>query len=235
MIVRPSTGAVHLITQPDHAALARRIMEHWRPLGDEPRRDAILLAVGEHDAGWREPDADPRVDANGRVADFVHLDLDARQGVWPRGVARLRQEPWSAALVAHHAVTVYGRFRGHPAWAAFFRGMESARDRHVEEAGGTLNELNHEYRYLRIGDLISLAFCTRQQGEERFEEWSVRLVDGRRVVVSPYELDGPELDIAVDAVELRTTSFPSSDTLREAIGAAPRVRLEGVVGPAPAT
>ncbi len=40
VIVRPADGVRHLITQPDHAALAGRIMEHWASLATAERRDA---------------------------------------------------------------------------------------------------------------------------------------------------------------------------------------------------
>ena len=72
MIVRTSDHVWHLITQPDHAALARRIMERFVPLHDVERRASILLAVEEHDNGWRELDAAPTVNpANGQIFDFV--------------------------------------------------------------------------------------------------------------------------------------------------------------------
>ncbi len=160
MIVRSANGGVHLITQPDHAALAGRIMEHWRPLASGPRRDSILLAVAEHDNGWREPDAEPALDAEGRIADFVNAAPEVRQGVWPRAIARLEQDPWAAALVAHHAVTVYDRFRTNPEWATFFGEMEASRDALVDGSGHTLDELARDYVYVRLGDLISLTFCT---------------------------------------------------------------------------
>lgn len=122
MIARPFDGALALITQPDHAHLARRIMDHCVALAGHPRRADILHAVGEHDIGWAEPDGAPVVDPEtSRLADFVRLPLPDRQDVWRRGVARLAGRPWSAALVAHHAVTVYDRYRADRAWDEFER------------------------------------------------------------------------------------------------------------------
>ena len=131
MIVRSLPPSFHLITQPDHAHLARRIMEHCHALERHPRREEILLAIGEHDSGWEETDAAPTVDpATGGVADFIKVPVSVRQGVWPRAVARLEGEPWAAALVAHHAWFVYERFRtsADPEWTAFFADMAAARD-----------------------------------------------------------------------------------------------------------
>ena len=127
MIVRTEHDGVIPITQPDHAHLSGRIMEHCVPLRASPRRASILRAIREHDNGWTEEDAAPTIDpATGRIADFVNIPLHVRHGVWPRGVARLADDPWAAALVAQHAITVYGR------------GVEAvlrADGRHAERAG----------------------------------------------------------------------------------------------------
>ncbi len=201
------------------------------PLHDEPRRASILHAIGGHDNGWREPDARPRLDEEGRIADFVHVDRRIRQGVWPRGVRRLEEDPWAAALVAHHAATVYGRLRGDPEWSEFFASMESSRDAHVGAARGRPDELAHDYTYLRLGDLISLTFCTGWEEKQSYGDWHVDLREGGRVVVDPCSLETTELPIAVEAVELPAGPFESRGALLAALAAAPRVELQGVVGP----
>jgi hypothetical protein len=38
VILRSADGALHLITQPDHAALAGRIMQHWMSLATQKVR-----------------------------------------------------------------------------------------------------------------------------------------------------------------------------------------------------
>ncbi len=63
-----------------------------------------------------------------------------------------------------------------------------------------------------------------------YDRWRVRLDADRHLVVMPYEVDEPDLAIAVDAIELADSTFPSHAALAEAIDAAPRVRLEGRVG-----
>jgi hypothetical protein len=229
MIVRPAGDAALLITQPDHAALSRRIMDHWRPLADEPRRASILHAIGQHDNGWREPDRDPALDREGHVADFVRAPAEIKQPVWPRAVARLASDPWAAALVAQHAIAVYDRYRPDPAWAAFFAEMESVRDRLVEAAGLALDELLPDYVFVRLGDLISLTFCTGWTNEQPYDRWRVRLDDADRVVVAPFEFDEPELAVEVEAVELRGAPFASAEAFRAALGAAPGVTLAGRV------
>jgi hypothetical protein len=112
VIVRLIGNRLQLITQPDHAHLARRIMQHCVALAARPRRGSILLAIAEHDNGWAEEDAAPIVHpTTGCVVDFINAPMSVRQTVWPRSVARLADDRWAAALVAQHATAVYDRFR----------------------------------------------------------------------------------------------------------------------------
>ena len=117
MIVRVNGSSQLLITQPDHAALAALVMRQWRAGGllQAPRLSSILLAVEQHDNGWREVDAAPLVDGGtGRVLDFIGAPDEVRRAVWPRGVDRLAATPYAAALVAQHALHIYRRYRDNP-------------------------------------------------------------------------------------------------------------------------
>lgn len=232
MIVRPGDGVLHLITQADHAALARRIMEHWASLHKADRRREILTAIEHHDRGWTDPDAAPTVDpATGVILDFIHVPAAVRQGVWPTSVERLAAAPWAAALVAHHAVTVYDRYRNDPEWQDFFPALTALRDHHLQRAGGELKGLVRDYVYVRLADLISLAFCTRAAGAATLGPWTIRL-DGAHLHVtpSPFVLD---VTFAVEAREIPDVPYPSDAALRAAMAAAPSRALEGVVVVAP--
>jgi hypothetical protein len=229
VIVRPSGERVLLITQPDHAHLARRVMEHCAPLASSPRRDEILLAIGEHDNGWTEEDAAPRVNlATGEVFDFVSAPAETRQAVWPRGVARLAGDPWAAALVAQHAITVYDRFRSDREWAPFFAEMEAARDAMVRASGRTLDDLLPDYVFVRLADLISLTFCVGWDDEQRFGGWAVQRVE-TRVVVTPDALGGAEIPIEIAARAIVRRTFRSDAELRAALSEAESVALTGTV------
>jgi Protein of unknown function (DUF3891) len=163
MIVRTTASSLLLIAQPDHAVLARQIMERWQSGGlpAEPRRASILHAIEEHDNGWREVDAAPVLDvASGRVLDFVTIPADIRQTVWPRGVTRLAEDPLAAALVAQHAIHIYSRFSEDAAWTGFFGEMTRLRGEYAQRAGVSLEEVERLYPFVRAADLISLTFCT---------------------------------------------------------------------------
>jgi hypothetical protein len=237
MIVRPDENSLSLITQPDHAALARRVMERWAPLHDVERRASILLAIEQHDNGWLEPDAAPTVDpATGRIYDFVHIP-EERQAVWPRGVSRLADEDvWAAALVAEHAVTVYERYRPDPAWAEFFPRLESLREALTEAAGRSEAQRAHDYAFVRIGDLISLMFCTQWSEPQAYGIWTVTRRGDRVSVTSatsaepaPDPFGGRDVPIAITARAIPNRAYATDDDLRQAIRESPIVTLHGVV------
>ena len=229
MIVRTGKDSVLLITQPDHAQLSGRIMEHCVPLQASPRRASILAAVAGHDNGWTEEDTAPIVDpASGRVADFVSISLHVRHGVWPRGVRRLAGDPWAAALVAQHAITVYDRFRSDDAWKPFFARMEALRNEMLQASGLSIEELLVDYPYVRLGDLISLVFCTGWTDEHRIAGWSVRRT-GDRVVVTPGAFGGRPVPVEIPAAEIRCLTFQSDADLRAALTSARTVTLRGEI------
>lgn len=232
MIVRVLGDRIQLITQPDHAHLARRVMEHCIPLGIESRRDAILHAIAEHDNGWTEEDAAPRVDPlTGQVFDFVSAPASVRQTVWPRGVARLAGDPWAAALVAQHAITVHDRFRSEGEWAAFFAEMAVARDAMLRSSGLPLDDLLADYAFVRLADLISLTFCAGWTDAQRFSDWTVQRF-GARVVVTPDAFGGTGIPIEIDAREMPNQPFRSDAELRDALSQANVTTLRGTVTPA---
>jgi len=226
MIVRPVPSGCVLITQPDHAHLARRIMEHCVSLVENPRRGDILLAIGEHDAGWADADAQPQVDpATGSVVDFIDAPLAIRQGVWSRTIAGLAHAPYAAALVANHAMLAYDRFRGDPAWAGFFSRMATSRAGTLRATGVSLEQLGADYAFLRLGDLISLAFCTGSTSAQPFRDWTVRL-SGPRVVVSPGIFGGAPVTFEVTVRAVRPP-FESSAELQAALARSVTTILKG--------
>jgi len=231
VIARRAGEALLLISQPEHAQLAARVMERCGPLAARPHRAEILRAIAHHDDGWLELDGAPIVDAaSGELADFLGVPLAMKQGVWDRCLERLAGEPYVAALVAHHAWTVYGRFRGQAEWEAFFARMAGRRDELLRGNGRTPGELEQDYPFLRLGDLVSLAFCTGDPAEQRFAEWTVR-GEGERVTVTPDAFDGAAVvRMEIEAREIPRRRYATDVELREAVAAAPLRTLRGQVG-----
>lgn len=230
MIVRELAGRLLFITQPDHAQLAGRIMERCAPLAAHARRGSILLACREHDDGWIEEDAAPTVDPDtGRPVDFMTAPARVKQGVWPRAIARLAGDPWAAALVAQHAITVYDRFRLDPEWSDFFANTEAIRDGLVRESERTLGDLVGDYPYVRLADLMSLTFCNGWTEENAFGSWRVR-GNGPHVTVTPDAFGGESVPFRIGCRVLLPQTFPSDDALRAALRNAPIEQLAGTAG-----
>ncbi len=232
MIVRPDIHHLLLVTQPDHAALAGRIMEAWRADGlpAHPHRGTILLATHEHDGGWIEPDAAPLADpVSGAPFDFIEAPAEVRRAVWPCGVTRLVEtRPYAAALVARHAMNVLRRYRDHADWCDFFRTMERAeadalaRASAAERAGWPA-----DYRFLFLGDLVSLVFCNGWTQPFEAEGYRIILTPaGIRVTPDPF--GGKRVPLAVAARRIPARRYASDAELRDALAAAPAVTLEGV-------
>jgi Protein of unknown function (DUF3891) len=234
MILRPAGSSLLLITQPDHAALAARVMRHWRAGGlqESARRSSILLAVEEHDNGWREVDAAPVLDEHtGRILDFVGLPEQARRAIWPRGVERLAATPYSAALVAQHAAHVYRRYRGSPGWDPFFIEMEALRDKHLRAAELSQADLLADYSFVRLGDLVSLTFCngwTEPQTDDAGEVGYTIRLDGARLAVTPDPFEEREIAIEIAARELPDHPYRSKSDAEMAYSAAREVTVAGV-------
>jgi Protein of unknown function (DUF3891) len=232
MIVYQLPDRVRLITQPDHAHLARHIMERCVSLRDRPRVDSLLLAIGEHDNGWEEEDVAPAVDLEtGKVFDFVTAPLAVRHRVWPRAIGRLSHDPWAAALVAQHALTVYDRFRLEAAWSTFFAELTALRNAMLEVSRGSLVDLASDYPFVRLGDLISLVFCAGWTEPQRFGEWVVEGA-GAAVNVTPSPFAGA-VPFRIDARELPNAVYRSDAELTDAFLASSKTTLHGeVVGKA---
>lgn len=228
MIVRTLGESLLLITQPDHAHLAGDVMARARPLAQHPRRDAILLATHEHDNGWAEPDAQPIIGSSGDVADFIAAPITVRQGVWPRAVVRLAGEPWAAALVAQHAITVYDRFRSDDAWTQFFADMEALRDNRLARTTLGLDDLIADYAFVRLGDLISLTFCTGWTTPQHYGDWTVQR-DLDTVLVTPDLFGGESVSIEIEGTEIPKRTYESDRDLQEEIGKGRRRRRSGNV------
>ena len=227
MIVQDRADHLLLITQPDHARLARRIFEQWPALFQHPRRDALLLAIGGHDQGWADSDAAPLVQAStGAVVDFVHAPLELRQRWALTSVQRLAADSsWAAALVAEHGLTVYARFRTEPEWGAYFEELTTRRDELVRVAAGPLELLVDDYGFLRLADLVSLTFCTGWDDEQRFREWSIQRV-AAQVHVRPRE-QNVVIPFSISGRKLAKIPYRSDAALLAAFRGADHITLNG--------
>ena len=230
MIIRTTDDTQLFITQPDHARLAAEAITNWREDGFEtnPRRASILLAAREHDNGWREEDALTHVDASGKPLDFICVPVAVRQRIWPRAVDRLaEQDPYAAALVAQHAITVYGHFESDLAWNPFFEVMQERRATHLARCpAGAADDIAADYRFVHAADRISLAFCTGwPQPLESYERRIILRHD--TVEVSPDPFSGARIPLRIRVRRLPVREYASAADLRAALDDAAVEVIEG--------
>jgi hypothetical protein len=228
MIIRRDGTSLLFVTQPDHARLAADLLNHWQGFAAHPRRAALLLAAREHDNGWRELDEELVFDpAEGRAVDFMTAPDPVKHAVWPRGVDRLAEtSPYGAALVAQHAVFVYDSHRDEPAWTEFFAAMRTRRDDLRARAGHTAQELDADYPYLSVVDLLSLTFCNGWRDDH--QRFATRThCDDRGIVIDPSPFDAPSIALRVRARRLPDRRYASAADLRAAFEEAPVAIIEG--------
>ena len=231
VIVRPDGDDLLLVTQPEHAALSGRIMAAWRRDGlpASPTRETVLLATREHDNGWIEVDAHPELDAGTRGPQHFMTAPDAtKQDIWPRGVRRLEPvDPAAAALVAQHALALLD-VHPLPGWKQFRAAMTVERDRILRTGvyDNDLDALRADYRFVFLGDLISLVFCCGWSETFRHEGYTVTR-DGTTVHVQPDPFAGRTIELTALARRMPAGPHTTRGGLQAAYDAAPRVVLRG--------
>jgi hypothetical protein len=173
MIVAAGSSSHRLITQPDHARFSAELLSLWRALADHPRREELLFAVREHDNGWRETDAAPHWDAErGRPHDFISLPRGERIELWQRGTARFAGErPYASLLIVRHAIRLHQERSGEE-WLAFREYLDELYSGLTEATGAPEEQVEADYRWLDLTDLISLAVCNGWS--EPFERYGFR-------------------------------------------------------------
>jgi len=193
VIVVDLGSELRLVTQPDHAHLSGELLSLWRADGlpAHPRRAEILFAGREHDNGWREADAAPRWDAAaGRPRDFLSMSPADRIEIWERGTARFAGgHPYAALLIVHHAQALHHDRAGDPAWQGFLSYLDELARGLLEETGAAPEEVNADYRFLDLADLVSLSALN--QAPERFARHGLAgRLDGATVHLAPFPLAG---------------------------------------------
>ncbi|HEV2855864.1 MAG TPA: DUF3891 family protein [Thermoanaerobaculia bacterium] len=199
MIVVPDPadiGRFRLITQSDHAHFSGELLSLWRADGlpDHPRRADLIFAAREHDNGWREADAAPRWDSErGRPHDFITLPKRERIEVWERGTCRFAADrPYAALLITRHALQLFGGRRHEEDWAsfvAFLEDFEGSLLAEAAETGVSREDLEADYKWIDLADLISLAACNGWR--DPAERYGLRVAPrGGAIGLDPFPLAG---------------------------------------------
>lgn len=197
MIVSP-IGALHgsrqllMITQNDHAHFAAEIMGLWHRDGlrDHPRRDSLLFAARQHDNGWFEVDAAPPTDEDGRPHDFMSIPRPLRQEIWQRSTSRYAdRDAYGNLLIVQHALHLHRSHVEDADWAETMTTWRDQRRESLAEHGFEMAELEADYRWIDLTDLLSLLVCNRWQEPVERHGYRARLLDGT-LQLAPFPLVG---------------------------------------------
>jgi hypothetical protein len=233
MIIRRTDSTLQLMTQPAHAALSARIMREWTShhFPDTPRKLSILHAVEQHDCGWAEFDQELTFNtATGQLLDFTEVPDDTKRATSARCVRPLASDPYAAALSAQHRLHVYRRYAEDPAWMPFFAEIAAMRDSNLRASGaGSLDELLRDYRFVRAGDLASLAFCNEWPDTPDDGCGYAMKMKGDTLTITPDPFGGRTIPIDITARVVANMRFTSAAEARAAVAAARMVTLKGIV------
>jgi hypothetical protein len=229
------SGLLRLVTQPDHAHFAARLLALVRApeLVAHPRREELLAAVRRHDDGWQGPDAAPRVEARtGRPLRFADVPQGLRQETWRDGSRRhAERHPYSALLATHHALVLHAGRAGEPAWDAFLADLGALEEELLARCGLDEAALAADYRWLDLADLLSLVACERWPGVH--ERGGVRAeLAGDELRLAPFPLAGATT-LAVACREVPDRRYAGDGDLAVELAAAPWRRQAVRVVPSP--
>jgi uncharacterized protein DUF3891 len=178
VLISRRDGQLCLVTQPDHAALAGALAKRWgnERFAPEGVGESLIAAATRHDDGWAEIDGRPAVlEAEGRPARFLEVDLPDTVGPYGAGVERLyADDAYAGVLTSRHWAGLYSSRWGvqdsppvgHPAARAVVEEQElrAARESLALWGGRGLRSafeaaLWRDYELLQALDFLSLAMC----------------------------------------------------------------------------
>jgi Protein of unknown function (DUF3891) len=194
MIVRERTDSFLLFEQHEHALIAGEFALRWR---ERPRPfESTLYAIANHDLAWRDLDREVLWnEEEDRPYSFVDYPLDLKLPAQRKGIDLVADnDPYAGCLCSMH----YSRFlldSVRPEEVVFREG-EMERQGRLEERipGIELDQLERDFRLLRLCDGLSLLLCLNEPGGEdspppyfEFEGTRFRLVweDGQMLRLDP--------------------------------------------------
>jgi hypothetical protein len=166
MIVRERPDTFLLFEQHEHAQIAGEFARRWRE-GPRPF-ESTVYAVANHDLAWREPDRGVLWnEEKDRPYSFVDYPLDLKLPAQKRGIDTVEDhDPYAGCLCSMH----YARFlldSERPEEVEFREG-EIGRQGRLEERMSEieLENLERNFRFLRLCDGLSLFLCLNEPGGE---------------------------------------------------------------------
>lgn len=247
MLIRDEGGHWTAIAQPAHAWLSGQVARHWGNDAFAPPspREDVCLGVEQHDVAWIDWDLRPPLDvAARRATSFLEAPFAGRLAIWTAAPARLlAQSPYAALLVSLHGRNIHTRF-GDPdalpaehaaAVHAYLEEQRLLQERLIGALGLRTEDVERAGDLVFALDALSLRVCHGwPEGDlPPVDGIAVRVTprDGGEVVLDPWPLGVPRLEVVVDARRL-TERFDDEAALHAALDRAPWTRLRWTLVPA---
>ncbi|MDQ3862614.1 MAG: DUF3891 family protein [Actinomycetota bacterium] len=166
MIVRERPDSFLLFEQHEHALIAGEFALRWRE-GPRPF-ESTVYATANHDLGWREPDSEVLWnEQKDKPYSFMDYPLDLKLPAQKRGIDAVENhEPYAGCLCSMH----YSRFlldAERPEEVDFREGEMERQNRLKERMSAEeLENLERNFRFLRLCDGLSLFLCLNEPGGE---------------------------------------------------------------------
>jgi Protein of unknown function (DUF3891) len=175
MIVQERGDELVLIRQTDHAVLSGFFAREWgNDLFQRPEPfDSFLLAVTEHDNGWREWELAPELDPKTHLPfSFMSLPTAEHTSLYERGIERLvKSDPYAGLLVSMHCQGLYDRTRATiPGFSA-----KHVKSTETELVNGFVQAL--KLQQLRLKVELRADPAMKQVSEEKEIEMNFRRLD----------------------------------------------------------
>ncbi|QDT01495.1 DUF3891 family protein [Adhaeretor mobilis] len=227
-------GSPHwlLIPQTEHARLSGELAEAYQPLAASPPgesyRNSLLKAIHHHDDGWREWDASPELDSQGRPLSFLELENKQSLIIWERSVQRMLAHDSSfvaAYLVAEHFKQLLAHSEDSPPddvtrdWLEEISEVQILATTNVRKS--SLAELE---AWLPAFDALSLWMCKAILAEEQqfallpehAEETKFTRVTDSHFTAKPWNFESPEIELTTKAITVPVANYATSEELFEA-------------------
>jgi hypothetical protein len=164
VIVREQPESFLLFGQHEHALMAGEFARRW---GERPNPfGPTVYAIANHDLAWREPDGEVLWnEEKDRPYSFVDHPLHLKLPAQKQGIDQVAtHDPYAGCLCSMH----YTRFlldSERPEEVAF-REAEFERQNKLKEgmSAGELENLERNFRFLRLCDGLSLFLCLNEPG-----------------------------------------------------------------------
>lgn len=234
MIVRKDNDRLWLIYQTDHALLSGILASHWGNEAFPPpaARDRTVQAITQHDDGWLEWEAEPKVNRRtDRPFSFTEMPYNEALTIWYRGPKLTgERDPYFGLLTSRHGTYLFTNRLDHAddppevkdRIRRYLEDMETLRERlrdrlrriEPETCEELLANEDRSYALLRFCDDLSLRFCTRPlesgtllNAPRKTVEDSLTLelkpLDNRSLTVRPWPFDAAEIHLPLLFCDLR--------------------------------